>query len=43
MHPARPGAQYMQKHLDVMRSDDGSESWHEVSGNLPIVGAMAGG
>ena len=25
----------MQKHWDVMRSDDGGESWHEVSGNLP--------
>ena len=25
----------MQKHWDVMRSDDAGESWHEVSGNLP--------
>jgi photosystem II stability/assembly factor-like uncharacterized protein len=25
----------MQKHWDVMRSDDGGESWHEISGNLP--------
>jgi photosystem II stability/assembly factor-like uncharacterized protein len=25
----------MQKHWDVMRSDDGGDSWHEVSGNLP--------
>jgi hypothetical protein len=25
----------MQKHWDVMRSDDAAESWHEVSGNLP--------
>ncbi|MGH8650479.1 MAG: WD40/YVTN/BNR-like repeat-containing protein, partial [Burkholderiales bacterium] len=26
---------FMQKHWDVMRSDDAGESWHEVSGNLP--------
>ena len=25
----------MQKHWDVMRSDDAGESWREVSGNLP--------
>ncbi len=35
MHPARPEVLYMQKHWDVMRSDDAGESWHEVSGNLP--------
>jgi photosystem II stability/assembly factor-like uncharacterized protein len=35
MHPARPSVLYMQKHWDVMRSDDAGESWHEVSGNLP--------
>jgi photosystem II stability/assembly factor-like uncharacterized protein len=35
MHPSRPSTLYMQKHWDVMRSDDGGESWHEVSGNLP--------
>jgi len=35
MHPARPGVLYMQKHWDVMRSDDSGESWREVSGNLP--------
>jgi photosystem II stability/assembly factor-like uncharacterized protein len=35
MHPARPAVLYMQKHWDVMRSDDSGESWHEVSGNLP--------
>jgi len=35
MHPARPGRLYMQKHWDVMRSDDAGESWREVSGNLP--------
>jgi hypothetical protein len=35
MHPSRPGVLFMQKHWDVNRSDDGGESWHEVSGNLP--------
>jgi len=35
MHPSRPGVLYMQKHWDVMRSDDSGESWREISGNLP--------
>ena len=35
MHPSRPEVLFMQKHWDVMRSDDGGESWREVSGNLP--------
>jgi photosystem II stability/assembly factor-like uncharacterized protein len=35
MHPARPETLYMQKHWDVMRSDDGGDSWHEISGDLP--------
>jgi photosystem II stability/assembly factor-like uncharacterized protein len=35
MHPARPDTLFMQKHWDVMRSDDGGESWREVSGDLP--------
>ena len=35
MHPARPDVLYMQKHWDIMRSDDAGASWHEVSGNLP--------
>jgi len=35
MHPSRPNVLFMQKHWDVMRSDDAAESWHEVSGNLP--------
>jgi photosystem II stability/assembly factor-like uncharacterized protein len=35
MHPSRPEVLYMQKHWDVMRSDDGGESWREISGNLP--------
>jgi photosystem II stability/assembly factor-like uncharacterized protein len=35
MHRSRPGILFMQKHWDVMRSDDAGDSWHEVSGNLP--------
>jgi photosystem II stability/assembly factor-like uncharacterized protein len=35
MNPARPGVLYMQKHWDVLRSDDAGEHWHEISGNLP--------
>jgi photosystem II stability/assembly factor-like uncharacterized protein len=35
MHPSRPAVLFMQKHWDVMRSDDRGESWREVSGNLP--------
>ena len=35
MHRSRPNVLFMQKHWDVMRSDDAGESWREVSGNLP--------
>jgi photosystem II stability/assembly factor-like uncharacterized protein len=35
MHGARPHVLFMQKHWDVMRSDDAGDNWHEVSGNLP--------
>jgi photosystem II stability/assembly factor-like uncharacterized protein len=35
MHPERPGVLFMQKHWDVMRSDNGGDLWTEVSGNLP--------
>ena len=35
MHPARPNVLFMQKHWDVMRTDDGGDNWREVSGNLP--------
>src|SRR6516164_571049 len=34
-HPSRPDVLFMQKHWDVMRTDNAGESWHEVSGNLP--------
>jgi len=35
MHPSRPNVLFMQKHWDVMRSDDAGESWKDVGGNLP--------
>ncbi len=35
MHPSRPNTLYMQKHWDVMRTDDAGELWTEVSDNLP--------
>ena len=35
MHPSRPGVLFMQKHWDVMRSDDQGDLWREVSGDLP--------
>ena len=34
-HPSKTDTLYMQKHWDVMRSDDAGDSWSEVSGNLP--------
>jgi len=34
-HRSRPGVLFMQKHWDVMRSDNAGDSWSEVSGNLP--------
>ena len=35
LHPSRPKTLFMQKHWDIMRSDDAGESWREVSGDLP--------
>src|SRR5215469_4872691 len=35
MHPSRPDVLYMQKHWDVMRSDNAGEYWNEISGDLP--------
>ncbi|HKF44577.1 MAG TPA: exo-alpha-sialidase [Thermoanaerobaculia bacterium] len=35
MHPSRPNTLFMQKHWDVLRSDDAGDNWKEVSGNLP--------
>ncbi len=35
MNPSRPGVLFMQKHWDVMRSDNAGDQWKEISGNLP--------
>jgi photosystem II stability/assembly factor-like uncharacterized protein len=35
LHPSRPDVLFMQKHWDVLRTDDAGEQWNEVSGNLP--------
>ncbi|MFO0970595.1 MAG: hypothetical protein U0793_34050 [Gemmataceae bacterium] len=35
MHPSKPSTLFMQKHWDVLRTDDAGDSWREVSGNLP--------
>ncbi len=35
LHPSRPNVLFMQKHWDVMRSNNGGESWEKISGNLP--------
>jgi hypothetical protein len=35
LHPSRPNTLFMQKHWDVLRTDDAGEQWREVSGNLP--------
>ena len=35
LHPSRPDVLFMQKHWDIMRSDNSGDQWTEVSGNLP--------
>jgi photosystem II stability/assembly factor-like uncharacterized protein len=35
MNPKRPGVLFMQKHWDVMRSDNAGDNWTKISGNLP--------
>ena len=35
MHPDRPNTLFMQKHWDIMRTDNAGDEWHKVSGNLP--------
>ena len=35
LHPSRPDVLFMQKHWDVLRTDNAGDSWREVSGNLP--------
>jgi hypothetical protein len=41
MHPSRPDVLFMQKHWDVMRSDNAGDEWQEVSGNLPTDFGLA--
>ncbi len=35
MNPKRPNTLFMQKHWDVMRSDNAGDEWTKISGNLP--------
>lgn len=35
LHPSRPDTLFMQKHWDVLRTDNAGDEWREVSGNLP--------
>src|SRR5579871_2858038 len=35
MNRSRPNVLFMQKHWDVMRSDNAGDSWQNVNGNLP--------
>jgi len=35
LHPSRPDVVFMQKHWDVMRTDNAGDQWHEISGDLP--------
>jgi hypothetical protein len=35
LHPSKPETVFMQKHWDIMRTDNAGEQWEEVSGNLP--------
>jgi photosystem II stability/assembly factor-like uncharacterized protein len=35
MHPSRPGVLFMQKHWDVLRTDNAGDQWTDVGGNLP--------
>jgi len=35
MHPSKPNTLFMQKHWDVLRTDNAGDLWTEVSGNLP--------
>ena len=35
LHPSRPDTIFMQKHWDVLRTDNAGDEWREISGNLP--------
>ncbi|MDQ1614935.1 MAG: hypothetical protein QOJ60_874 [Actinomycetota bacterium] len=34
-HPARPDTLYMQKHWDVMRTDNAGDEWYDIGDSLP--------
>jgi photosystem II stability/assembly factor-like uncharacterized protein len=34
-HPSRPDVLFMQKHWNVLRTDNAGDQWTQVSGNLP--------
>ena len=35
MHPSNPDRLFMQKHWDIMRTENAGDMWTDVSGNLP--------
>jgi photosystem II stability/assembly factor-like uncharacterized protein len=35
LHPSRPDVLFMQKHWDVLRTDNAGDMWTDVGGNLP--------
>jgi len=35
LHPSRPDVLFMQKHWDVLRTDNAGDLWSDVGGNLP--------
>jgi hypothetical protein len=35
LHPSRPDVLFMQKHWDVLRTDNAGDQWNDVGGNLP--------
>ncbi|HLH40214.1 MAG TPA: hypothetical protein VKX39_13780 [Bryobacteraceae bacterium] len=35
IHPSRPDVLFMQKHWNVLRSDNAGDEWRDISGNLP--------
>ena len=35
LHPSKPDTIFMQKHWDVLRTDNAGDDWREISGNLP--------
>jgi photosystem II stability/assembly factor-like uncharacterized protein len=35
LHPSKPNTLFMQKHWDVMRTDDAGDNWYDVGDGLP--------